>query len=235
MVVLNDLYDYGLKIYQDRELFKFSLDSLLLAEFIDIKKSDNKILDFCSGNAPVPLILAKRYNKEIIGIEIQKEIYDLAIKSIKYNNLEDKVTMINMNVLDIESRFPKNSFDVISCNPPFFKVDNTSLINTKKEVAIARHELTINLEETIKCASYLLKDNGKFYMVHRPVRLEEIINLASKYHLNVKIMKFIASKPEDYAIMVLLKFVKNAKVGVKVSTEIVNRNIKTYQNIFKKC
>ena len=233
MIVLNDLYDYGLKIYQDRELFKFSLDSLLLTEFVDIKKSDNKILDFCSGNAPHTLILSKRYHKENIGIEIQKEVYDLANKSIKYNNLEDKVKMLNINVLDTNNYFPGNSIDIITCNPPFFKVDKTSLINTKKEVAIARHEITINLEEIIKSASYLLKDNGKFYMVHRPERLEEIINLASKYNLNVKAIKFIASKPEDYAIMVLLKFVKNAKIGVKVSTEIVSRNIKTYQNIFK--
>lgn len=234
MVVLNDLYDYGLKIYQDSEKFKFSLDSLLLAEFTDIKKSDNNIIDFCSGNAPLPLILAKKYNKEITGIEIQKEIYDLAIKSIEYNKLENKIKMLNINVLEAKNYFLGNNFDIITCNPPFFKVDKTSLINTKKEVAIARHELTITLEEIIETASYLLKDNGKFYMVHRPERLEEIINIASTNHLNVKIIKFISSKPEDYAIMVLLKFVKNASIGVKVSNEIVTRNVKTYQNIFNK-
>lgn len=233
MIVLNDLYDYGLKIYQDTEKFKFSLDSLLLAEFIDIKNNDNKIIDFCSGNAPLPLILAKRYNKEITGIEIQKEVYDLANKSIEYNKLEDKIKMLNINVLDINNYFPGNSIDVITCNPPFFKVSNTSLTNTKKEVAIARHEITITLKEIIERASYLLKDNGKFYMVHRPERLEEIINIASENNLNVKVMKFISSKPGDYAIMVLLKFIKNARVGVKVSNAIVSRSIKTYQNIFK--
>lgn len=234
MIVLNDLYDYGLKIYQDSEKFKFSLDSLLLAEFVDIKKNDRKILDFCSGNAPLPLILAKKFNKEITGIEIQKEIYDLALKSIAYNKLEDKIAMLNINVLEVKNYFSSNSFDIITCNPPFFKVDNSSLINTKKEVAIARHELTITLEQIIENASYLLKDNGKFYMVHRPERLEEIINIASKNNLNVKLIKFISSKPEGYAIMVLLKFVKNANIGVKVSNEIINRNVKTYQNIFNK-
>ncbi len=233
MVVLNDLYDYGLKIYQDSEKFKFSLDSLLLAEFIDIKNDDKKIIDFCSGNAPLPLIISKRYDKEVIGIEIQKEIYDLANKSIKYNKLENKIKMLNVNVLDSKDYFPGNSIDIITCNPPFFKVDNTSLTNTIKEVAIARHELTITLKEIIETASYLLKDKGKFYMVHRPERLEEIINIASANNLNVKVMKFISSKPEDYAIMVLLKFVKNARVGVKVSSDIVSRNIKTYQSIFK--
>lgn len=232
MEVLNDLYDYGLKIYQDSEKFKFSLDSLLLAEFIDLKKSDKEIIDFCSGNAPIPLILSKRYDKEIIGIEIQKEVYDLALKSIKYNNLEDKIKMLNINVLDIKNYFPRANFDVISCNPPFFKVDKSSLTNTKKEIAIARHEITITLEEILKTASFLLKDNGKFFMIHRPERLEEIINIASHYNLHAKTIKFISSKPNDYAIMVLLKFIKNARIGTKVSNEIVSRNIKTYQNIF---
>lgn len=232
MEVLNDLYDYGLKIYQDSEKFKFSLDSLLLAEFTEIKKSDKQIIDFCSGNAPIPLILAKRYDKEILGIEIQKEVYDLAIKSIKYNNLEDKIKMFNLNVLDAKNYFPRVNFDVITCNPPFFKVDKSSLTNTKKEIAIARHELTISLEEIIKTASFLLKDNGRLYIIHRPERLEEILLKASSYNLHVKTIKFISSKPNDYAIMVLLKFVKNARVGVKVSNEIVSRNIKTYQNIF---
>lgn len=233
MLVLNDLYDYDLKIYQDSEKFKFSLDSLLLAEFIDLKKNDVNILDFCSGNAPVPLILAKKFNKKITGIEIQKEIYDLALKSIKYNNLETKINMLNINVSESQNYFPGNNFDVISCNPPFFKVHSSSLINNKKEIAIARHELTINLEEIFKIASILLKDNGKFYMVHRPERLEEIINLASKYNLHVKVINFISSKPEEYAIMVLLKFIKNAHIGVKISHKVVSRNIKTYQNIFK--
>lgn len=232
-IVLNDLYDYGLKIYQDSEKFKFSLDSLLLAEFVDIKKNTCHILDFCSGNAPLPLILAQKYDTKITGIEIQPEIYNLALKSIKYNHFEDKIKMLNINVLEAKNYFPGNNFDIITCNPPFFKVDKTSIINTKKELAIARHELTITLSEIIEIASFLLKDKGNFYLVHRPDRLEEILNLASKNSLHVKEIKFITSKPEEYAIMVLLKFVKNANYGTKVSTVIVNRNLTTYQNIFK--
>ncbi len=232
-IVLNDLYDYDLKIYQDPNKFKFSLDSLLLAEFVDIKKNTEKILDFCSGNAPVPLILAQKYHKNIIGIEIQPKVYDLAIKSIKYNKLDTKINMLNINILEAKNYFPGNNFDIITCNPPFFKVDKTSFINNSQELAIARHELTITLEEIIREASYLLKDKGCFYLIHRPERLEEILIIASKFNLHVKEIKFIASKPREYAIMVLLKFIKNAHYGVKVSTEIVNRNLTTYQNIFK--
>ena len=103
--VQNDLYDYGLKIYQDNELFKFSLDSLLLTEFVDIKKSDRKLLDLCSGNAPLPLIIASRHDIEVTGVEIQKEIYDLALKSIKENNLTN-IKMLNCNVKDLKNYFP---------------------------------------------------------------------------------------------------------------------------------
>jgi len=234
MIVLNDLYDYDLKIYQDNDKFKFSLDSLLLAEFVDVKKEDQKILDFCSGNAPLPLILAKKFDKEIIGIEIQKEVYDLAIESIKYNHLESKIKMINSNIKDTNNYFPGNNFDIITCNPPFFKVDKTSLINSDNHLAIARHELTISLEEIFKLASYHLKDKGKFYLVHRPERLQEILNYASSCNLAVKEIKFISSKEEDYAIMVLLKFVKRGQIGTKISNIIVNRETKTYKDIFKK-
>lgn len=233
-VVLNDLFDYNLKIYQDTDKFKFSLDSLLLSEFVDIKKSDGKLLDLCSGNAPLPLILASRYDIAVTGIEIQPEIYELAIKSIAYNNLDSKITMLNINAKDTNNYFPGNNFDIITCNPPFFKVDKSSLLNENKEKAIARHELTITLEEIIATSAYLLKDNGKFYLVHRPERLEEILNYANKNNLHVKEIEFIYTNIEDYAIMVLLKFVKNAKTGVKIGSKVINRNTKTYQNIFKR-
>ncbi len=233
-VLLNDLFDYDLKIYQDSEKFKFSLDSLLLSEFVDIKKSDKNLLDLCSGNAPLPLILANNHDINITGVEIQKEIYDLAVKSIMYNKLESKIKMLNINAKDTNNYFPGNNFDIITCNPPFFKVNKNSLLNENKEKAMARHEISITLEEIIQVSSTLLKDNGKFYLVHRPERLEDIITLANKYNLHVKEIEFIYTKPTDYAIMVLLKFVKNANIGVKIKSKIINRETKTYKNIFKK-
>lgn len=232
-IVLNDLYDYGPKIYQDDSKFKFSLDTLLLSEYVDIKKSDRKLLDLCSGNAPLPLILASRNDIEITGIEIQKDIYDLAIKSIKYNGLDDKIKMLNMNVKESVSVLESNFFDIITCNPPFFKFSETSLINESPEKAIARHELTITFSEIIEIVSKLLKDNGKFYFVHRPERLEEFITLCNEKRLTVKEISFIYSKEDEYAKMILVKCVKNANIGMKVQSKVVSRNIKTYQNIFK--
>lgn len=234
MIVKNDVYDYGLKIYQDTEKFKFSLDSLLLAEFVDIKKSDGKIVDFCSGNASIPMILSSKYQKKIIGIEIQKEIYKLGIQSIKENNLDNMIEMINANVLEAPKYIESNSVDVITCNPPFFKVNKTTLVSKDADKAQARHEISISLEEIFKIASHLLKSNGKFYLVHRPERLQEIMKYASDNNFAVKEIKFISSYSEDYAIMVLLKFVKNGQIGTKVSTNIINRDTKTYKDIFKK-
>lgn len=230
--VLNDLYDYGLKIYQDNELFKFSLDSLLLAEFVNVNKNDKNLLDICSGNAPLPLIIGKKYNIDITGVEIQREIYLLAIKSIVENNLSN-IEMLNCNAKDLKNYFPGNNFDIITCNPPFFKINETSLINEERKKAIARHELTITLEEIFDIVKGLLKDKGAFYLVHRPSRLEEIINLATTHNLHVKKMIFIYSNWKKEAIMVLLKMVKNSSPGVKIKSVKIDREIKTYQNIFK--
>ncbi len=232
-IVLNDLYDYGPKIYQDEDKFKFSLDSLLLSEFVEVNNNDKNLLDLCSGNAPLPLIITSKHNIAITGVELQKEIYDLANKSISYNSFDDKIKMLNMNAKDVPNYFPGNNFDIITCNPPFFKTNESSLINENYEKAVARHELTITFAEIVEVVSKMLRDNGKFYFVHRPERLEELINLCSKKHLTIKKMVFIYSKEETNAKMVLIKCVKNAKLGMKVESKLVNRNLKTYQNLFK--
>ena len=233
-IVLNDLYDYNLKIYQNNDNFKFSLDSLLLAEFVEIRKKDEKLLDLCSGNAPLPMIIAKKYNIDITGIEIQPKIYELAQKSIEYNKLNNKIKMLNINACDAINYFPGNNFDIITCNPPFFKVQKESVINEKIEKAIARHEIKIKLEDIFKISCKLLKDNGNLYLVHRPDRIEEIINLANKYSLHLKVMEIIFSNINSTnANLILFKFCKNSNYGTKIKAKIINRETKTYQNIFK--
>ena len=116
--VLNWLYDYpNLKVYQFEEGFKFSLDSVLLAEFAEIKKSDNKIIDLCTGNAVIPILLYQKYQKDIYGVEIQKEIAELASDSVLYNKMEKHITILNDNVLNLKNYFPGNNFDVVLANP----------------------------------------------------------------------------------------------------------------------
>lgn len=120
--VKNDLFDYKNRyIMQMKDGFKFSLDSLLLAEFVKVKKDDKKILDMCTGNAPVPLVLSLKTNAEIVGFEIQKEISELALESVAINGLEKNIRIINDDIKNIDNYFESNTFDIITCNPPYFK------------------------------------------------------------------------------------------------------------------
>ena len=179
--VLNDLYDYGLKIYQYKDYFKFSLDSILLAEYVKTTNKTKNILDLCSGNGAIPLILSTKTHSSIEACEIQEKIYDLAKESILYNHLESQIKIYNSDIKDIDKFINQKKYDIITCNPPYFKVDNKDYINNFVSLSIARHELKITLEEIFKIASQHLNTKGEFYLVHRTNRLDEIIILANKY------------------------------------------------------
>ena len=181
MEVLNDIVGKNLKIYQDDEYFKFSLESVLLPNFVTINLKDKNILDLCCGNAPIPLILAKKTNAKIYGVELQKEIYELALKSVKINEKEEQITIINEDVKNLKKVFKGDMFDIITVNPPYFKVNSNSSLNQNAIKAKARHENALTLEELLKMVTYLLKNNASFYMVHRTERLIEIIETLKKY------------------------------------------------------
>lgn len=233
-IVLNDLFDYeNLKIYQIKGNFKFSLDSILLAEFVKITKNTKNILDLCSGNAPVPMILSTKTNAHIDAFELQEHIYNLGINSIKYNNLDRQITLYNADIMEIDNYLNNKKYDIITCNPPYFKVENSEFINECDELAIARHEIKINLENIFKIASSHLDDKGEFYLVHRASRLDEIIIYANKYNLNVKNIQMIQTKTENKPYIVLVRCIKSAKLGVNVNNikNIENRN--SYKNMFE--
>ncbi len=230
--VLNDLYDYGLKIYQDEDNFKFSLDSILLAEFVECIDRYT-IVDFCTGNAPVPLILSTKTKAKLYGIEIQKEIYDLAIQSIKENNLESRIEIINDNIRNVSKYIKDESVDIVTCNPPYFKYNSDSLVNLTREKAIARHEIEMDLEDIMKSAKYVLKNKGILYLVHRCDRLEEIIVMMNKYNFSIKKLQFIYTKDSKNSIMVLIKAIKNGNTGsLNVLPSINILDYKSYKNIF---
>ena len=232
---LNWLFDYpNLQVYQYEEAFKFSLDSILLAEFAVIKKNDMKIMDFCTGNGVIPILLHFKYQKKIFGIELQKEIYDLAVDSVKINHMEDSISLICDSVMNLENYFPGNNFDVILCNPPYFKVQQDSHVNHNSFKKIARHEITITLEEIIGMASKFLKNKGKFYMVHVPSRIDEIFVYANQYGMAVKELQFISSNVLESPIMVLVTLVKGGKFGTKVYSPICIHSLHTYQNLFQR-
>lgn len=216
MKVNNYLLDYkNLRIIQDTEMFNFSLDSILLPNFITIPKKVNRILDIGCGNAPIPLILSTKTKAKIIGVEIQKEVYDLASESVKINNLEDQIEIINADINDLAKNWESCSFQIITCNPPFFKYSNNSNINATDYKTIARHEKYLKLEQLLEISKKLLDNNGVFGIVHRPERLAEILETMRKNNIEPKRIQLIYPHPDDDANILLIEGRKNGKPGLK--------------------
>ena len=225
MEVLNDLVGYkDLKIFQNTEWFSFSLDSVLLPNFVTLNKNIERIMDLGCGNAPIPLILSTKTDAKIIGVEIQKDSYDLAKKTVLYNHLEDRIELLNMDMKELRNIYSSDSVDVITCNPPYFKYLETSNLNEDEHKVIARHEKMITLEEVVSLSRYLLKNNGVLAMVHRTDRLIEIISLFQKYGLEVKKIRFVYPKINTESNMVLIEGRKNGKVGLKLLSPLYAHN-----------
>lgn len=224
MIVKNNLLYYkNLDIYQDNESFVFSLDSVLLPNFIGIPKNTKRILDIGTGNAPIPLILSTRTSAKIVGVEIQEESAELARKSVEINGLEDQIEIINKDIK--ETDFEAESFDIVVSNPPYFKVNNNSYLNEKESKLLARHEISLDLETLVKISARYLRHNGVFGLVHRPERLSDIIQVCRAYKLEVKKVQFVYPKAGENANIVLIEAVKNGKPGLKVLEPII-----TYEN-----
>ena len=224
MEVLNDIVGKNLKIYQNDEYFKFSLESVLLPNFVKINLRDKKILDLCTGNCPIPLILSQKTNAQIYGIELQKEIYELGLKSIKINNKEGQIKLINDDILNLKNIFKGDTFDIITVNPPYFKNLDNSLKNKNQIKSLARHENNFTIDNMLEIIFYLLKTNASFYMVHRTERLIEIISLLNKYHLTPKTIKFIYPSLNKESKLFMIKAVKYGKPGLKVEDGIYIHN-----------
>ena len=190
-IVCNELLGRPLlKIYQDTEAFNVSIDTMLLADFVTLNKRVKRICDLCSGNAPVPLYLTLRTDADIVGVEVQQESYDLGVMSIKENKLENRIDFRLGNLIDIHKEIGRNSFEVVTCNPPFFKVGDNH-INPNDRKAIARHEVLATLDDIVKEASILLNPKGRLAMVHRPDRLGEILEVFKKYKIEPKRLRFV--------------------------------------------
>lgn len=215
-IVCNELLGRPLlKIYQDTDAFNFSIDSMLLASFASITKRVNNICDLCTGNAPIPLYLSLRTKAKIKGVEVQKDSYDLAIKSVKENNLDNQIEIINDNLININQKIGKSTYDLVTCNPPFFKVGDHN-INPNDKKAIARHEVLATLDDIVKEASLLLNSKGTFAMVHRPLRLVEILDTLRKYKIEPKRLQFIYPKENSECNHILIEGVKDGAPGLKV-------------------
>lgn len=212
----------NLKIIQRKDMFNFSLDTVLLANFCTINKNVKKIVDFGTNNAAIPLILSTRTNKDILGIEIQKEAVELAKKNITLNKLDNQIEIVHADI----NEYVKNASKVglVICNPPFFKVDEESNLNENEFLTIARHEIKIDLERIIKSASVILDNRGRFSMVHRPDRMIEILNLMQKYEIEPKRIRFVYPKVGRESHVLLVEGIYKAKKGLKIEPPLYAHN-----------
>ena len=227
---IDDLEFEGLKIIQDTDGFCFGIDSVLLTDFARDVKKNSKIMDLGTGTGILSILLSKKVNpKKIYGIEIQKEVAEMAKRSVQLNSLEDIIEIINTDIKDIDKLkkdnkdLENNTFDVIVTNPPYKKL-GTGIKNKNEKQIISRYETTTTLDEWLKISSKLLKNNGQFYIVYRTDRLTELITNMKKYNLEIKKMRFVYSNINEQSILVLVKAVKGAGTFLKIEKPLIIYN-----------
>ena len=208
---VDDLELNGLKIIQDKNGFCFGIDSVLLTDFAKNIKANSNVIDLGTGTGIIPILLTQKTNNtNFVGIELQTEVANMAERSVKINNLENRIKILNLNILELDKNYRKNSFDVVTTNPPYKKL-KTGVVNENNKKLISRHEITASLENFIEIASYLLKDFGEFYMVHRPDRLVDIFYLMRKNKIEPKKIRFVYPNKNKKANLILIKGIKLAK------------------------
>ncbi|WP_300279739.1 tRNA1(Val) (adenine(37)-N6)-methyltransferase [Peptacetobacter sp.] len=211
---IDDLQLKGLKIIQNTDGFCFGIDAVLLANFAKVKNKA-KVVDLGTGTGIIPLIIYGKSNAEkIYGVEIQEEVFEMASRSVLMNDIKDNIKIINADLKDIKEVLPTNTFDVVTSNPPYMHNDGIKNPNDKK--MISRHEVKCNLEDVIKAASILLKERGKFFMIHRPTRLIDIVSLGRKYRLEPKLMRFVHPKVDKAPNLLLVEFTKGGRPDLKI-------------------
>lgn len=215
---IDDLQYKGLKIIQDNTGFCFGIDSVILSDFAKNIKEDSKVVDLGTGTGIISLLLCKKTKlKEIIGIEIQKDVAEMAERSIKLNQLEDKFKILNVNIKEIfeKKMLQKNQYDVVVMNPPYKEV-GTGKINDDEKKLISRHEIKATLSDFIEIASGLLKDKGELYLVHKPERTVDIMQKMRENKIEPKEMKVVYPYKDAEASIILVKGVKGGKKFFKI-------------------
>ncbi|WP_423214457.1 tRNA1(Val) (adenine(37)-N6)-methyltransferase [Streptococcus equinus] len=213
---IDQLFSTDVKIIQNREVFSYSIDSVLLSRFPKIP-SRGLIVDLCSGNGAVGLFASTRTKAPIIEVEIQERLADMAERSIQLNDLGEQVQMINDDLKNLLKHVPRTGVDLILCNPPYFKVSETSKKNLSEHYLLARHEITTNLEEICDVARHALKSNGRLALVHRPDRFLDIIDTLRQYNLAPKRIQFVYPKVGKDANLLLVEAIKDGSIdGLKI-------------------
>jgi len=210
-----------LKIIQSPSVFSFSLDAVLLARFTYVPIQRGNLLDLCSGNGVIPLFLSLRTKGTITGVEIQERLYNMAVRSIEYNGLSDRLHMIHGDIKEMPKELGYGKYDVVTCNPPYFITPSQEEINQNEHLAIARHEILCTLEDAVNSASQLVRQGGKVSFVHRSGRLIDIITLMRKYKLEPKRVQFVYPKAGKEANTLLIEAIKNGKPDLKILAPLI--------------
>lgn len=217
---LDDLHRKGYKIIQNEQSFRFGIDAVLLSGFAAVKPGE-KAIDLGTGNGVIPILLAaKTAGCDFTGLEIQPESADMALRSVKYNHLEERVRIVQGDLKESRALFGAEAFEVVTCNPPYM-IDHHGLKNTDLPKAIARHEICCTLDDVIRQASGLLKFKGRFYMVHRPFRLAEIILKLVEHKLEPKRMRLVHPFADKEPNMVLIEALKGGRSRMKVEKPLI--------------
>ena len=217
---IDDLQRNHLKIIQKTNGFCFGMDAVLLSGFASVKQGERAI-DLGTGTGIIPILLsAKTEGKEFVGLEIQEEMADMAARSIAMNQIEDRVKIIRGDIKEAGAVFGRASFDVVTSNPPYMN-DAHGLKNPDLPKAIARHEVLCTLDDVVRSAAELVRPGGRFYMVHRPHRLAELITTLKQYKMEPKRIKMVHPYQNKDANMVLIESVRGGRSMVKVEAPII--------------
>ncbi|HLR41597.1 MAG TPA: tRNA1(Val) (adenine(37)-N6)-methyltransferase [Virgibacillus sp.] len=210
------LADDSMEIIQSPSVFSFSLDAVLLAHFTYVPIKRGSILDLCTGNGVIPLLLSRRSHAHISGVEIQRRLVDMARRNVKLNQLEEQITMFHGDLKYMQSTLSHSSFDVVTCNPPYFPTPATTEHNKNEHLTIARHEVYCTLEDVVKACKLHVRPGGKVAMVHRPGRLVDILTLFRAYKLEPKRMQLVYSKKGRDANMLLVEGIRDGKADLTI-------------------
>lgn len=217
---VDELHRNGYRILQNPEKFCFGMDAVLLSRFARVKPGE-KVLDLGTGTGIIPILLeAKTEGEHFDALEIQPESADMARRSVMLNGLEEKITVYTGDIREASAQFGKGSYDVVTVNPPYMN-DRHGLKNPELPLAIARHEVCCTLEEAVREGSAVLKERGRFYMVHRPFRLNEIMQQLTAHRLEPKRIKFVHPYLGKEANMVLIEAIKGAGSMVKIEAPLI--------------
>ena len=220
-----DTLKNGYKIIQDSERFQFGIDAVLLADFAaGCLHGGEKVIDVGTGTGIIPLLLEKQCDAAAFtGLEVQKDSADMAARSVALNVLDSRIKIINGDLKDADKLFPRHSFNIVTCNPPYMSGEHGKS-NELDAMSIARHEVLCTLEDVVIAADYLLATHGRFFMIHRPFRLPEIFESLAAHKLEAKRMRLVQPFAGKEPNMVMIEARKNAKRRLTIEPPLIVRN-----------